>query len=326
MLRIRCIKMRPSTPKLLAKAFITGLLLWVALRSVNVAALSRLLAGVDPGWAALALVLTLLIIMSDALLLSAVLRMFERSMSFRTAFLYSLVGWFFSNVAPSTVGGDVFRGVQLARVGIPAGAAIRVILSQRLLSFATLVLVMASGFPIALKALGEGRDVFLLASVLSVSLGALVVLFLVAHVAAGPELEHRPFFRRLRTLSGDFGRLLVPSSRNAGAWAAALAQHLLRVAVLACLGRALGLDIGFAILFAFAPAALLVAMLPVSLGGWGVREISFVYLLGAVGYNREAALALSITFGLLRLAVGAIGGAAWSLLGDTHYRIEAPSA
>ena len=64
-------------------------------------------------------------------------------------------------------------------------------------------------------------------------------------------------------------------------------------------------------------------MLPVSLGGWGVRELTFVYSLGAAGVGAEAALSLSIAFGLLRVVVGAIGGVTWVVMNDDHFRVDA---
>jgi uncharacterized membrane protein YbhN (UPF0104 family) len=120
--------------------------------------------------------------------------------------------------------------------------------------------------------------------------------------------------------------LLTPSHGIASAWAAALAQHLLRVGVLAALATGLGLDIPVATLFAFATAALLMAMVPISFGGWGIREIAFVYLLGAAGVSAEAALSLSIAFGLLRVLMGVIGGLAWVVANDGHFHVDAPSA
>jgi uncharacterized protein (TIRG00374 family) len=316
---------RQPLVKLAIKCLVTALLLWAASRSVDLSAISRRLSGIDPAWSAIALLLTGFIIVSDAMLLSAILRLFARRAPFGTALLYSFVGWFFSNVAPSTIGGDIFRGVQLSRVGTPVGAAVRVILSQRLLSFATLVAVMLAGFPLALGYAHVRRDVLLLTTILAASCGALVILFLVTHFPRSQRLEQWSLFRKFCTLSNDFQRLLVPSYKTAGAWSAALAQHLLRVAILASLAMALGLNVDLTTLFAFTPAALLVAMVPISFGGWGVREVSFVYLLGIAGVGAEAALSLSITFGLLRMMVGAIGGLTWAVLHDDHYRVDAPS-
>jgi glycosyltransferase 2 family protein len=312
--------------KLAIKFAITIVLLWAAFRTVDVAAVSTLLLGLDLWWVAAALLLTGVLIVSDAMLLRAVMRIFGRGVPRGTAFLYSLVGWFFSNVAPSTVGGDIFRGVQLSRVGTPLGAAVRVILSIRLLSLATLVVVMIAGFPVALGLVGEHRDILVLAGTLSVAIAALTAVLLLARFRWRTSLLTRwALFEKLRRVSDGFRALTVPSANMARAWLAALTQHLLRVGVLASLATALGLGIPLATLFALAPAALLVAMVPMSIGGWGVRELTFVYFLGTAAISAEAALSLSVAFGLLRIFVGAIGGAVWVLLDEDHFRVDAPA-
>jgi uncharacterized membrane protein YbhN (UPF0104 family) len=311
--------------KLAIKVLVTGGLLWLAFRKVDLGAVSAVLVGLSPLWAAAALLLTSLIILADAILLSVALRMFERRVQFATALLYSLVGWFFSNVAPSTVGGDIFRGVQLSRVGMPAGTAARLILSIRLLSYATLVAVLAAGFPIALGLVEDQRDKLLLAAILAAAVAALAGALLLAHFPRSAWLEQWPLARKFYTLSDDFRRLLVPSPRTTVAWLAALVQHLLRVAILALLATGLGIGIPLATLFALTPAALLIAMVPVSVGGFGAREVTFVYLLGTAGVSAEAALSLSLSFGVLRVVVGALGGGVWALMSDHHYRVDAPS-
>ena len=313
--------------KIAIKCLVTTLLLWVAFRTVDIAAVASLLSSLNPWWALVALLLTGLIILFDATLLSSVIRLFSRRMPFGTAMLYSVVGWFFSNVAPSTVGGDIFRGVQLSRVGMPVGTAVRIILAVRVLSFITLVGVIAAGLPIALGLLKEPRDELLMITLLASGLGVIAALFVLAHIRLRvPRLERWAFFQKLLTVAGDFRLLLTPSHGIASAWAAALAQHLLRVGVLAALATGLGLDIPVATLFAFATAALLMAMVPISFGGWGIREIAFVYLLGAAGVSAEAALSLSIAFGLLRVLMGVIGGLAWVVANDGHFHVDAPSA
>lgn len=313
--------------KIAIKCLVTALLLWVAFRTVDIAAVASLLSSLNPWWALVALLLTGLIILFDATLLSSVIRLFSRRMPFGTAMLYSVVGWFFSNVAPSTVGGDIFRGVQLSRVGMPVGTAVRIILAVRVLSFITLVGVIAAGLPIALGLLKEPRDELLMITLLASGIGVIAALFVLAHIRLRvPRLERWAFFQKLLTVAGDFRLLLTPSHGIASAWAAALAQHLLRVGVLAALATGLGLDIPVATLFAFATAALLMAMVPISFGGWGIREIAFVYLLGAAGVSAEAALSLSIAFGLLRVLMGVIGGLAWVVANDGHFHVDAPSA
>ena len=312
--------------KFAVKCLITGVLLWLAFRKVDLGAVSAVLEGLNPVWAAAALLLTTLIIVADATLLSVVLRIFGRSVPFATALLYSLVGWFFSNLAPSTVGGDIFRGVQMSRAGVPAGAAARLIISIRFLSFATLVAVILAGLPIAFGLLPERRDSLLLAGLCVAAAGALATVLMLAHFPRGSRIGQWRIMRKFDNLSDDFRRLVEPGSQTALAWLAALVQHLLRVGILSMLATGLGLGIPLTTLFALTPAALLIAMVPISIGGFGPRELTFVYLLGAAGISAEAALSLSIAFGLLRVLVGTIGGVTWSLIGDHHYRVDHPSA
>jgi len=53
--------------------------------------------------------------------------------------------------------------------------------------------------------------------------------------------------------------------------------------------------------------------LPISIGGWGLRELAVVSLLGAHGVPAERALLFSVCFGLV-LLIGSLPGAlAWLL-------------
>lgn len=314
-----------GTVKLAIKGLLTAILLWLAFRSVDVGAVSKLLRGMDPWWAVAALCMIGMIIVADAILLAGVMRIFERRVPMRTALLYSVVGWFFSNVAPSTVGGDIFRGVQLSRVGTPVGAAVRLVLAIRLLSLATLVIVMFAGFPLAVGLVEERRDIIFLGAVLVASAAALWIIYLLAGFRwSFPALDRWAIVDKLRTVSRDFQAFLIPSCEVVGAWLSSGSQHVFRVGALACLAAGLGLAIPVGTLFALTPAALLVAMVPISLGGWGVRELTFVYFLGTAGVGAEAALSLSIAFGLLRIVVGAAGGVTWVLISDEHFRVDAP--
>jgi glycosyltransferase 2 family protein len=55
----------------------------------------------------------------------------------------------------------------------------------------------------------------------------------------------------------------------------------------------------------------LVTVLPISLAGWGVREVSVVALLGMLGVDQAPALLLSVEFGLLGLLMTLPGGLLW---------------
>ena len=64
-----------------------------------------------------------------------------------------------------------------------------------------------------------------------------------------------------------------------------------------------GLDVGISLiaLLAIQPGIAIMSALPLSLGGWGVREASMVVGLGLVGVEAADALAISLTYGVLSI-------------------------
>jgi glycosyltransferase 2 family protein len=58
----------------------------------------------------------------------------------------------------------------------------------------------------------------------------------------------------------------------------------------------------------------LASMMPVSIGGWGLRETAMVYSLGLIGIAPEQALLLSVLIGLLNIVISLPGGVLWLIL------------
>jgi uncharacterized membrane protein YbhN (UPF0104 family) len=83
----------------------------------------------------------------------------------------------------------------------------------------------------------------------------------------------------------------------------------------------LGITIGPVTMAAVMSLVTLVVILPISIAGWGVREVSFVALLGLLGVEREAALLLSVEVGLLTMLVSLPGAVLWLLA--RHLRDDA---
>lgn len=75
-----------------------------------------------------------------------------------------------------------------------------------------------------------------------------------------------------------------------------------------CLALSTGADISFLELMTVLPVISLVASLPISIGGWGVREGAFVYGLGLLGVPMEISFLISIQVGLIGMAVTVLTG------------------
>lgn len=318
---------RSAGLKLAAKFSVTALLFWIMSDWIDLRQLWSILAEARPGWAAFSLVLVGAMIASDALLYCTVMHVLGHHVPVRASLLYCLVGWFFSNITPSGLGADVFRALQMRRLGAAIGTALRSVVAMRLLSFGALVVVILAGMPLALDRIdmGGARTAVVLAG--CAGSVALVGIYLIGALAPRYSVVERlPLAPKLLVVAYDFHHLVRAGPASAAGWTLALTQHLLRVGVLAALAASLSINVSTTTLFALTPVALLFAMIPISLGSWGLRETAFVFFLGAAGVVAEEALSLSIAFGLLRILVGMLGGIVWMVVGKEHYRIEIGAA
>ena len=96
-------------------------------------------------------------------------------------------------------------------------------------------------------------------------------------------------------------------------FALAATTHLLNVLVFWVLGQSLGLTVAFDQWFIVVPTVLLISMLPISIGGWGVREGAMVLALRGFGIPTEEALLPSILFGLCAVTATLPGATFWIL-------------
>ncbi len=81
-------------------------------------------------------------------------------------------------------------------------------------------------------------------------------------------------------------------------------------------------EISLIALLAVLPMIALVASLPISIAGWGVREGAFVYGLGIIGISAENAFVISLQIGFCSLLAAAIVGVpAWFITRQAEHKL-----
>jgi len=78
-----------------------------------------------------------------------------------------------------------------------------------------------------------------------------------------------------------------------------------------CLALALGISVLAMDVFTLVPSALLISMVPISVAGWGVREVVFIQAFSLAGVAPSNAVALSFLYGLVGMVTAVFGGAVW---------------
>lgn len=286
-----------------AKVAVSSLLLYFLLKSVDWAAIQRTLLSMDFFYLAIA---TGLVLIQTVLLSWRWKRIVERlgaCLTTRHAIVWTSVGIFFNQALPSSIGGDAVRIVLLRGCTANTGLAVSSVVIERVTGLLVLsLMVSACAFALCLGGVRAGLllPLIWIGPTLAVALASTALLASVAAPLAPAALSRRlqPLRRDLRKLRAS--RTAVLELLLLGA--AASGSGLLAAWVL---GSGLGIDAGPLVYGAFVGGAVLLTILPISLGGWGLREASVLALFATLDMPREPVLVMSLLWGLLPVVVSA---------------------
>lgn len=227
-----------------------------------------------------------------------------------TVFRLTLIGQFFNQTLPSAIGGDAIRAWFAAREGIPLAKAIGGVFADRIIALIMLIMIMAATLPLFFARIGEPAP----RMAISLLVGGTVVgvaLFLLLGETVTTLLQRYRLTRPLGHLASDVRAVLVGPIFPLSIGIASVVVHLGVIASAWLAARALALDVALIDCLLLIPPIVVLTMLPISIAGWGVRESATVVGFGFLGVAAPDALALSVAFGLVQIAVGLPGGAVW---------------
>ena len=291
------------------KAAVSVLLLYLSLRRVDLGSVGQRLGGLDLRWIALVVTGLCFQILLGALRWREIATICGARLPSTTALRYSFIGQFFSQVLPSTVGGDAARIWLLARGGAGWPAAIYSVLIDRVVGVSVLAILVVGCLPWTLNVIHDSVARAALAAIGFGALGAALVFLALGHQHLR-VLERWWLTRHLAKASRTAWRLC---QTVAGARVALLsfAIHFMTVAVAWGVAMAAHATIDFVqVLFLVLPV-ILIATVPVSIAGWGVRESAMILAFSYAGLAESDGLIVSILYGITGLGVGAIGGMVW---------------
>jgi uncharacterized membrane protein YbhN (UPF0104 family) len=238
----------------------------------------------------------------------------------REAVTWVFAGMFYNNALPTSVGGDAVRIWLLRRSGMPLALSLGSVVIERATGIVILGLLVSACVPAVWEPL-EGHGARLaLACVGPILLAGLVVAALVDRFAGGWLPER--MIEALRWLGEGLRRLAMQRPALAEIAGLGVAASLTGLLAAFVLGTGLGIHLGLPAYVSLVGGSVLLSVLPISLGGWGVRELGMVALFGAIGASAEKALALSVVWGFLPLLVSLPAGLLWWRRRRTHARLS----
>lgn len=229
------------------------------------------------------------------------------------------IGLFFNQVLPSSVGGDAMRAYCLVRDGCGIGTASVAVLLDRILGLIGLVLLVIICLPMSIEFI---HDVSTRWGVLLMALGtATIVCTITLLDRLAERFRHWRFAQGMIMLARVARQILFTTPTNLKLLFLSMVVHLISILSVGLLAPAMGIEINWLAFSIVVPIASLLMTIPISIAGWGVREGVMVVGLGYAGIQPEHAVALSVLYGLLLLAVALPGGLAWMVGGKIGYQV-----
>lgn len=319
--------MSKKTLFLALKFLVSGLLIWFLLSKIDLGAAKARIVGVDPWLFLAALGVIFVQLAVGGARWEAVLGAIGAPLGHARAILYFYIGVFFSQVLPSSVGGDAVRMYKAYRHGIGLRGAVNGVLLERAVTVAALVVLVIAVQPWFAPRVGPGRSMVLLPVVALVGLGATGGLAFLMLLDRLPEsLKRWRVVRGLGHLARDTRQVFLRPGNLARVMTWGVLTHVNVSLAVLLLALGLKLEVTWLDCLVLVPPVLLITTLPISIGGWGVREAAMVFAFGLIGVPEDGALVLGFLLGLIGIVVAVPGGILWALGREKGETLSHPGA
>jgi hypothetical protein len=294
-----------------AKLAVSGALLAYLVHKGSLGAVDRAITGASPKWLALGFGLGVLGAVLTVWQWWGVLRSLGLRRAYRRCFRLELAGDVFDAALPSSIGGDVLRALSVADGPGEREVGVASVVLRRLCNFPGMVLFMGLGASVTWAGGHANRawPAVLVALAFGSGLVAVTLSPLADWLSTWRWLHRRP----LRPLARALGALGGFRARKGALGAAVLRGCLFWCCAVTsqwCYMRAVGADhVAWVYAAVVVTVTNLVTMLPIAMGGYGLREGTFSALLVAAGLASVAQgvavgaclTAQTVLFGLIGL-------------------------
>ena len=302
---------------------ISAALLYFSLRKVNLSELASRIDIASLGWIGLAIAVTFLQIFVGVLRWRVISAECGAPLETRQAMRFNLIGAFFNQTLPSSIGGDAVRLWLVARSGAGWRAATYSIFVDRAIGLIALAVIIVASLPWSYRLIGDpdGRAALLFVDLAALAGGAG---FLILGRLNWPWLERLWGMHHLHACSVIANRVLFSRDRGPKIAVLSLLVHVLAVVIAWCVVQSIAAPVVFGQVFQLVPPVMLITMLPISIAGWGVREASMGLAFGYAGLMANEGVNVSLLFGAVYFLVGAFGGLVWIFSAEKAAQGAAP--
>ncbi|MDH4231629.1 MAG: flippase-like domain-containing protein [Nitrospirota bacterium] len=219
----------------------------------------------------------------------------------RRLFSIYMIGAFFGSFMPGIIGGDAVRAYYLNKKAKKMSLTLASIFMDRYFGYVSLMLIGISAAPFALRYFGDSPYRWLMPFIFAAFITGSILFF---GLQIGKKFrgvsEFYEYFIMLKTQKGTMIKAVLIS----------FLVQFLNFGIVVVLAAGMGEKIPLLLLFVFLPIVITITTIPVSISGLGVREGTFVILLGLIGVRPEIATSLSLAY-FFSVFAGSVPGLAF---------------
>ncbi len=252
-------------------------------------------------WLIISVLVQILSLILLALRWRVILRNFESNISFYDIIKVSFIGIAINNVLPGSIGGDFVRGAYIIKKGVSLKDSISSLVADRVLGL-FIVLVFACTF---LFFYGNKHPslhhmnmivIFMILALLSIIFFFKTHIFMSLIKKVLNKILSSSFYNKTVSMIDDLYQYQISKHIVFKVFLITIAAMFLEVLVFWFASKSLGMDYSFYIFIISVPLIVIISALPISLGGFLVRESSGLFLLNMLGIEMIHASSIVILF------------------------------
>lgn len=239
-----------------------------------------------------------------------------------TLTLTVLIGFFFNNFLPTSIGGDVFRTYDAAKkANIPIETSASIIIVERFSG-----IISTSTYAIIALFLGFtaiGNQSFIIPVIIFFIICIIIAFFILnpSMLRLNKLINRIKFLKKVKEkLANIYFTFLSFKKFKWVLVRVMIYSFLLQFAVILnyfLAAKSLGINLNLTAFIFIVPVVTIIAMVPISIGGIGIRENTLVFIMTAIGVGSEQAALCALLIFLMLIFIGIIGGIIYSI--RPHY-------
>jgi len=251
------------------------------------------------------------------------LRAAKVHLPFKRVIISGAGGMFFSLFLPSTIGGDLIRSIDLAIYTKRTHEVVATVLLDRLSGYTGLVIMALLAVLCGWRFIeGDTNVLFSVVIITAILVTLLLILFNRSLYSRINKLLHSPQAGKIRQFIKDLHQEMHIFRHHTdvvvGNLMLSLVIQIMSPLTFYIIALSLGIKINAVYFFIFIPIIGAIILLPISLGGLGLRDATTIFFFAKAGVSKDMAFAMSLLSFFFILIVGIAGGIIYAL--TVHHR------